>query len=221
MQASLRLAVPASQRHGASRTYTQTMPGELELWVKVAYTLLVALILPVYFVHYGPANFLWFSDIALVVTAVALWLESRLLASTMAVAVLLPELLWNVSFFGRLVAGMHISDLAAYMFDPKLPRFLRALSLFHVILPIVLLWMLHELGYDSRAWFLQTVLAWVVLPTTYALKPKENINWVFGLGEKPQRRMHPRLYLALLMLLFPLCIYLPTHVALEALFGGR
>jgi len=186
------------------------MHGELEFWVKIVYTLMVALILPVYFVHYGPINFLWFSDIALVGTAVALWLESPLLASTMAVAVLLPELLWNLSFFARLVAGVHVSDLAAYMFDPKLPRFLRALSLFHVVLPIVLLWMLRELGYDSRAWLIQILLAWVVLPTTYALKPKENINWVYGLGEQPQRWMHPRLYLALLMVLFP-ALHLLAH----------
>ena len=198
------------------------MHAEIDLWIKVAYTLMVAVIVPVYLVHYGPKNFLWFSDIALLLTAVALWLESRLVASTMTVGVLLPELLWNASFFGRLVAGVHVSGLADYMFDAKLPRYLRSLSLFHVILPVILLWMLHELGYDPRALLAQTLLAWVVFPLTYALTPpEENINWVFGPGATPQQRISPRLYLASLMVLFPLCVYLPTHLALEALFGGR
>src|SRR5205823_6373509 len=83
---------------------------------------MVAAILPVYLVHYGPTNFLWFSDIALVVTGIALWYESRLLASMMAVGVLLPELLWNVSFFSRLLAGVRVSGLADCMFDPAIAR---------------------------------------------------------------------------------------------------
>src|SRR5688572_10068889 len=112
---------------------------------------MVAVILPVYALRYGWRNYLWFSDIALVTTGVALWLESALLASMMAVGVLMPELLWSASFFGRLLFGVRASDLAGYMFDPEKPRYLRALSLFHVVLPITLLWMLARLGYDTRA----------------------------------------------------------------------
>ena len=100
---------------------------------------------------YGWRNFLWFSDIALIATGIALWLESSLIVSMMAVAVLLPEMLWNVSYFARLLFGLHVSDLAGYMFDRKKPRFLRALALFHVVLPVVLLWVLDRLGYDPRA----------------------------------------------------------------------
>jgi len=192
----------------------------IPLWLKIAYTLMVVPIVPVYFVHYGPANFLWFSDIALFVTGVALWQESRLLASMMAVGVLLPELLWNVSFFGRLLARVRVSPLADYMFDPKIPLWIRCLSLFHVVLPAVLLWMLHTLGYDPRALPAQTALAWVILPITYAVtNPAENINWVFGPGGRPQRRLPPRLYLALVLIVFPLIVYVPTHLVLRALFG--
>jgi hypothetical protein len=57
-----------------------------------------------------------------------------------------------------------------------------------------------------------TALAWVVLPITYLLtEPADNINWVFGPGSKPQTWMRPVLYLLLLMLTLPLCVYLPTH----------
>lgn len=180
---------------------------------------MVAIIVPVYAVRYGWRNFLWFSDIALVATTVALWLESALIASMMAVGVLLPELLWSVSFLGRLLFGIRVSDLAGYMFDPAKPRYLRALSLFHVALPLTLLWMLAGLGYDARALAAQTALAWIVLPVTYAVvRPHdENINWVYGPGAR-QKRLSPRTYLALLMLAFPAIVYLPTHFALKAWF---
>jgi hypothetical protein len=193
----------------------------LPLWLKLAYTGMVAIIVPVYAVRYGWRNFLWFSDIALVATTVALWLESALIASMMAVGVLLPELLWNVSFLGRLLFGIRVSDLAGYMFDPAKPRYLRALSLFHVALPLTLLWMLACLGYDARALAAQTALAWIVLPVTYAVvRPHdENINWVYGVGAR-QKRLSPRTYLALLMLGFPAIVYLPTHFALKAWFPG-
>jgi hypothetical protein len=193
----------------------------IPLWLKLAYTLMVAAILPVYLVHYGPANFLWFSDIALVATGIALWYESRLLASMMAVGVLLPELLWNISFFSRLLAGVRVSGLADYMFDPAIPLWIRALSLFHIPMPIVLLWMLHTFGYDPRALPAQTVLAWGVFAVTYAVTdPRENINWVFGPGGRPQQRLSPRVYFALVLVVFPLIVYVPTHVLLRALFGA-
>ena len=79
------------------------MHGEIDLWIKIAYTALLAVILPTYAVWWGWRNFLWFSDIALITTGVALWLDNSLLASMMALAVLVPELLWTASYFGRLL----------------------------------------------------------------------------------------------------------------------
>ncbi|MFN2566820.1 MAG: membrane-associated protein [Gemmatimonadaceae bacterium] len=192
----------------------------LPLWPKIAYTLFLAVIVPAYWVRNGPRNFLWFSDIALLVTGAALWLESSLLASAMAVGVFLPESLWNVSYFGRLLTGARISTLADYMFDARKSRFMRGLSLMlHVVMPAALLWMLARLGYDPRALAVQTALAWVVLPVTYALTgPERNINWVFGFGHPPRTRLSPRLHLLALVLGFPIAVYVPTHLALRAIF---
>jgi hypothetical protein len=192
----------------------------LPLWPKILYTVFLAVIVPAYWVKNGPANFLWFSDIALLVTGAALWLESNLLASAMALGVFLPEGLWNVSYFGRLLTGARVSSLADYMFDARKSRFMRGLSLLlHVGMPAALVWMLIRLGYDSGALVVQTVLAWVVLPVTYAVTdPAKNINWVFGLGHPPRRRLSPRLYLLVLMIGFPLLVYLPTHFLLRAIF---
>jgi hypothetical protein len=195
-------------------------PDVLPLWPKIAYTAFLAVIVPAYWVRHGPQNFLWFSDIALVVTCVALWLESSLLASAMALAVLLPESLWNVSYFGRLLTGARISTLADYMFDARKSRFMRGLSLLlHVLMPVALVWMLSRLGYDPRALAVQTALASVVLPVTYAVTdPERNINWVFGFGHPPRTRLSPKLHLLTLMLAFPIGVYLPTHLALRAIF---
>ena len=188
-------------------------------WIKALYTLLVAVVAGVYGVKYKPSNFLWFSDVALLMSAMALWLENPLLASMMALAALLPELAWNVDFFARLIFRLRLLGLADYMFESRRPLYLRSLSLFHVVLPVVLVWMVHRLGYDRRALVAQTLFAWVLLPATYLLTdPHDNINWVFGPGSRPQHRLPPLVYLAALMIFFPALIYLPTHWLLARFF---
>ena len=49
-------------------------------WIKLAYLAFVAVLIPIYLSQYGPQNFLWFSDIALVATLVALRTGNRLIA---------------------------------------------------------------------------------------------------------------------------------------------
>jgi hypothetical protein len=193
---------------------------QIPLWLKVSFTLFVCLLVPVYWAQYGPGNFLWFSDIALLLTVPALWLESALLASMSSLAVVVLEAVWIVDFFVRLIAGVSVTGLSKYMFDPKIALPIRALSLFHIALPLILLWMVHRLGYDSRALAAQTLLSWLVLPISYLLtEPSENVNWVYGFRSQPQRWMPAQLYLALLMALFPCVLYLPTHFLLRRLFG--
>lgn len=193
----------------------------MPLWLKASYTLYVVVTIAVYSRKYPWWNFLWFSDIALIVTVPALWLESSLLASMMLLGILLPEAAWNVGFFGRLLTGKRLGDLTDYMFDPAKSLYLRSLSLFHVFLPPILLWMVARLGYDSRALIAQTVVAWIVLPLCYFVAdPKvDNVNAVFGWNSTPQTRMHPLAWLGLAMLVFPVLIYLPTHFLLKAAFS--
>lgn len=192
----------------------------IPIWLKVAYTLFVCVIVPIYWRQYGPANFLWFSDIALLVMVPALWFESPLLISMMALAVVLPELAWNIDFFVRLATGVSLIGLTNYMFDASIPAFIRGLSLFHVVLPLLLIWMLHRLGYDHRALFWQTLVAAVVLPLSYFFSnPRENVNWVYGFGQKPQTRVAAPLFVIFLMLMFPLAIYLPMHLLFDRVFG--
>lgn len=195
------------------------IPTRIGLLLKILYTGFVLFLIPIYWKKWGPVNFLWFSDIALILSVPALWLESSLLASMMAVGVLLPEIYWNLELFFRLLTGRAGAGLTDYMFDSSHPLYLRLLSLFHVILPFVVLLMLYEFGYDTRAIYYQTVFAWVILYVTFKLSsPADNINWVYGLGKSPQTRISPHLYLLLLMLLFLIGLFMPTHFLLNWFF---
>jgi len=212
-----------------SRLVAGLRGGRIPPAVKTVYTAFMAVLIPYYWVTYGPVNFLWFCDVALLVTLVALWLENPFLASMQATAILLPQMLWVADFLARLIAGASIIGLADYMFDPKIPWYVRGLSSFHGWLPLLLAWMVWRLGYDRRAWIAQIVVAWVLLMVCYHYTPLPppppedpnaavNVNWVFGFGkEEAQTWMDPRLYLALLMAFFPVCIYWPTHLALGRL----
>jgi hypothetical protein len=193
----------------------------IPLWLKVVYTLFLCVLVPAYWkkADAGPRNFLWFSDIALLATGAALWLENGLLASTMTVGVLLPELFWNVSFFAHLTVRKSITPLTDYMFESRRPLFTRLLSLFHIVLPPLLVWLVARLGYDPRALPAMTVLSTIVLPLTYAVtKPEHSINWVHGWGGKLPFGLRPLAYLTLLMVAFPVLVFLPTHLLLRTVF---
>lgn len=136
----------------------------------------------------------------------------------MAIGVLPLELAWTLDFlFGSRLFGM-----ASYMFDPELPLFLRAFSLYHTVMPVIMIFLLRRLGYDRRALIMQTLLIWVVLPVTYLLTdPTDNINLVFGPGREAQTALHPLLYLSLEMIVLPVVICLPMHLLLRRLVGHR
>ena len=194
-------------------------PGQLPLWLKVGYTIFVCILVPIYWRHYGPGNFLWFSDISLLLAFVAIWWESSLLTSMIALAVLVLDIAWNLDFFAQLFTNTSITGLSSYMFNRKTSLPIRALSLFHVVFPILLLWMLSRLGYDERALLTQTILASIILPLSYFFtRRSENVNWVHGFGNEPTRWLSPPLHVLLLMILFPLVIYLPTHLFLRIFF---
>jgi hypothetical protein len=201
-----------------------TKTNKIPIMIKILATAFLFVVIPVYWVNLGPDNFLWGSDIALFITTLALWLESRFIVSMMAVGVLLTEILWNIDLFMRLFFGSHLFglDATSYIFNTELPSEVRVISLlFHIYLPIMLIWMLIRLGYHSKAWLAQIALCWIILPLTYLLTdPADNINWVFGPGREIQQWMPGPFFVLMLMILFPIAIYMPTHLILNKLFGN-
>jgi hypothetical protein len=202
-----------------------TTRAQLPLPVKLLFTLFVCVLVPVYWIHIGPSNLLWTCDIALIATVVALWTEHRLLTGAIALAVLLPDLVWNVDFFSRLLLGADDLlgfDATSYMFESATPIWLRALSLFHVFSPLLLWWMVRRLGYDRRALFVTTVAWWLLFPLTrWLTAPEKNINWAFGIGSPPWTPLPDGWYLLTGMLAFPLGVFLPTHLVLMLVSARR
>jgi hypothetical protein len=187
-------------------------------WFKIAYTLAVLAFIVIYWQRYGPRNFLWFSDIAFIGAVPAMWLESGLISGVLACMVLLPEVLWNVDYGLRLLLRRRITGLTEYMFDPTIPRWLRAISLFHVPLPLVLVWLVAAYGYPESSLPAAAGIGALVLALSYGLSSREkNINWVFGLG-RIQHRLPQPVYLGLLYLGFVFVVFLPTHWLLLRLF---
>lgn len=184
-------------------------------WATLPVTTFTAVLIPVYWIEYGPGNFLWFSDIALFAVVIALWTGNRLVYSMMAVGVLPLEMAWLADF----LTGGNLIGLAAYMFDPDLDLHMRVLSGFHLLLPPLIVWMLVRQGYDRRALPAQTLLAWIVLPATWLLtSPDDNINWVHGLGDDGHQILPPLVHLGLYMALLPVVALLPAHLLLKKLF---
>jgi hypothetical protein len=208
----------------------ETIRPRIPLAVKLIYTAFVAVMVPYYLRCYGPTNFLYYCDVAVLMTLVAVWREDSLWASMPAVGILIPQAVWMVDFLGGL-AGLHVVGMTAYMFQAKIPLFTRGISLFHFWLPLFLIWTIWRLGYDRRAFWAWTSLAWVLMLVCYFLMPAPpapadnpnlpvNINYVYGLSDNAsQTWMPPLVYLGVLMIGMPLFVFLPTHLILARVFG--
>ena len=191
------------------------------LWLKVVWTAMVLVIVLIYWRHRGPANFLWFSDIALLALVPGLWLESSFIVSLTACMVLVAEILWSVSFFGGLLRLPRVIGLADYMFDEQSPLWLRAVSLFHVPLLAVIVWAPWRLGYDRGVYPWAVLITWLVLLLTrWLTKPKSNINHVYRLPIAAGANLTPVQHMLVLMTAVPLVLQLPGHLLLWLMFGN-
>jgi len=207
------------------------MHERIPWWLKVIFTGFMAVLVPVYWWNYGPTDFLFFCQIALLLTLAGVWLESAFLISIAAVGLLVFQFFWTIDFGVELLTGHQVTGMTHYMFDGRKTPFLRGLSLFHAWLPFLLLFLVKRLGYDRRSLVVWTILAWGVclacffyLPAPDAALPDpktpRNINYVFGLSRtQPQHWMSPGWYLAAWMAFQTTIFYWPTHVWLSKQFS--
>jgi hypothetical protein len=170
----------------------------IPLWIKLSYTAFVVVTVAVYAVKYPLWNFLWFSDIALILTVPALWLESSLLASMMLVGA--AGALLNASFFWRLLTGMRLAGLT----DTSSTRRNRGISgrsrcSTCSCRSCCCGWLRGSARF--RLLIAQTLLAWVVLPPTYRWRIR---RWKTSTGHSADHqaanRMPPLAYLGLVMI---------------------
>ncbi len=198
--------------------------GDVPLAVKLAYSAFMAVLVPVYWYHYGPTNFLYFCDVALLLTLYGIWAGQPLPVSMSAVGIVIPQLVWVLDFLGTMI-GAPLIGMTAYMFNEKAPLYLRGLSLFHGWLPFLVLYLVWRMGYDRRAFAAWTVLATVVLLVCFFLMPGHdpnrgltpvNINYVWGPDDSaPQTWVHPYVWLGGLIAGMPVLVYWPVHALLS------
>ncbi|MES2659703.1 MAG: hypothetical protein V4689_13885 [Verrucomicrobiota bacterium] len=198
----------------------------IPLWLKISYTAFLAVMIPVYWINYGPTNFLYFCDVALLLTLVGIWKEDALLVSLPAVGILLPQMLWCIDFLVQLCGGK-MTGMTGYMFDENKSLFLRGLSLFHGWLPFLLFYLVRKLGYDKRALLGWSVTCVVLCLIAYFLLPPagaelsnpnmpRNVNYVFGMDDaKPQTLLPPLAYLGAWIAALTGIIFVPTHFLLK------
>lgn len=132
-----------------------------------------------YAIAYGFANFLFLCNLAVILTGVGIWTCSRLLLSSQAVAILLVGTVWTADFAFRLLFGRHFLGGTEYMWDPRWPLVTRVMSLYHVVLPVLLVWALRRVGYDRRGYLLQCAIALAGVVVGRLLGPEANINQAF------------------------------------------
>ena len=174
--------------------------------------------LPTYAVVYGFGNFVHVCDVAVILTCAGLWLGSPLLLSMQALNILI-DIAWDLDLFWRLATGRHLMGGTEYMWDPKYALGVRLLSLFHLGLPVVLLWSLRRLGYDRRALAFQSVLGLALIAGGRALAPESNVNYAWS-DPFFHRSWGPApAHIAVIFAGLVVVLYLPAHVILSRLFA--
>ena len=71
------LAVAEATLADAAASLEPASAQRLPLALKLAYTAFMAVLVPVYWSWYGPTNFLYFCDVALLLTLVGIWRRAR------------------------------------------------------------------------------------------------------------------------------------------------
>jgi hypothetical protein len=89
--------------------------SRVPLPLKLVLTAYMALQLSEYLMNYGPTDFLYFCDVALLLAFLGAWIESSLLVSMCCIGILLVQTVWLVNFATHFF-GLHLTPLTDYMF---------------------------------------------------------------------------------------------------------
>jgi hypothetical protein len=145
-------------------------------WVAL---LFVAVWLPAYASVYGWMNFLHLCDITVALTMIGLWWGSPLILSSQANLAMVVNLMWILDVAARLLVGRHLLGGTEYMWDARYPLFVRLLSLFHVVLPPLLIAAVRRTGYDRRGFLLAGAIIIGLFSVSRLIgAPEDNLNFV-------------------------------------------
>jgi hypothetical protein len=187
-------------------------------WASVAW---LAVWIPAYAAYWGWENFLHLCDVAVFLTCLGFACNNALLLSSQAVSSLLGDRLWCIDACWRWIAGRSRTGGTEYMWDARIPLWVRLLSLFHVVLPVMLLMALRRTGYDRRALPLQCAIAAGLLVASRFLGAAQNVNYAFADPIFHRAYGAAPLHLAVIFGALAVIIYWPTHVLLARAFPAE
>jgi len=185
---------------------------------RVAFTLWMALWVPVVLTSQGPQNFWWLCNLAQFILLYSIWTSDRLLISSQAGTVVVVGIVWTVDFAVALLIGSSPSGITAYMFNDDLPIALRATSTYHIWLPVLVLWLCRRLGYDGRGFRLQCGIGSLVIVGGWLFgDPGRNLNYTVAPFGMEQVWLPQPVYIPLLCVATAVLVYLPGHWIVKAI----
>ncbi len=173
----LRGAMVAAPEITANRKTVNGAEFRILRWVALAWVLVWT---PIYWHEWGWQNFFHFCDAAVFLTCIGLWTRSALLISSQAVNVLVASGAWLFEVGWRLMAGRGLFGGTDYLWDSHVALWVRLLTFFHVLVPIVLIYAITRVGYDRRGFALQCAIAAVLLIAGGMMGAQENMNFAFA-----------------------------------------
>lgn len=180
--------------------------------VRLGYTAWMVFWIGVVLANQGPQNFFWLCNVAKFVLLVAVWGGHRLLLASQSGVVLVVGIGWSLDFVIGVGLGGSLTGFTAYMWSDELSPLARAVSLYHVSLPLFALYLLSRLGYDRRGPWLQCAIGAVAVAGGWQFtEPGRNINWVYYQFGVEQAWMPEPAFVLLLAVVYPLVLYLPGH----------
>jgi hypothetical protein len=195
-----------------------TSETKFPAWLRWAALVWLAIWIPVYWQTWGASNFLHLCDIAVILTCLGLWFNSALLISSQAVASLLTDAAWVIVAGSKLFLTRPLVAGTESFFDPHYPLWIRLLSLYHVVMPPLLIWAVYRLGYDRRGWVLQSAVALPAFVVARFTFPADNINFAF-IDPFFHKQLGPAPVHVILSWLFMVVVaYLPIHLLLKRAF---
>ncbi|WP_406672831.1 hypothetical protein [Natronospira sp.] len=184
----------------------------IPLTVRLASTAWIILWVTVVLNNQGPQNFFWLCNMAKFIVLFAIWRGDRLLISSQAGVMTLVGIGWTLDLFLGLLLGGSPTGFTDYMFGDELAPVARAVSLYHVALPPLMMWLVWRLGYDRRGPWLQCLIgALGVVGAWLFTEPYRNVNWVWSPFGVEQTWMPDPLWVLVLIVAYPLVLYFPGH----------
>lgn len=185
---------------------------------RIAFTLWMALWVPVVLTSQGPQNFWWLCNLAQFILLYSIWTSDRLLISSQAGTVVVVGIVWTLDFAGALLIGSSPFGITTYMFNDDLPIALRATSTYHIWLPAFMIWLCRRHGYDRRGPWLQCGIGTAAIVGSWIFgEPVRNLNYTVAPFGIEQTWLPQVAYIPLLCIGTALLLYLPGHLVVKAI----